>query len=328
MAVYTYTTKDVNPDALKGKKVGVIGYGAQGRAQALNLRDSGVDVQVALREGGASWKVAVQDGFQPVSFAEAAKTSDIVHLLLPDDVQWGIYESDIAPHLKAGQSLTFSHGFNVHYGFITPPEGVDVWLSAPKAPGSEVRVTYNDGFGTPGLIAIHHDASGKAKENALAFSHAVGLTRAGVLECTFAEETEEDLYGEQVVLCGGTSELVKKGFEVLVEAGYPPEMAYFECLHELKLIVDIMERGGITEMFHVVSNMAELGGRWVGPRIITEDTKQVMRDVLEEVRSGDFARRAKAEFDAGSPNLNRMREEEAKHPIEVVGKEVRALFQR
>lgn len=333
MAVHTYTKKDVNPNALQGKKVGVLGYGAQGRAQALNLRDSGVDVQVAVREGGASWKVAKQDGFEPVSFQVAAETSDIVHLLLPDDVQWTIYESDIGPYLKPGQSLTFSHGFNVHYGFITPPEGVDVWLSAPKSPGSEVRKTYNDGFGVPGLIAIHVDASGKAKENALAFSDALGLTRAGVLECTFAEETEEDLFGEQVVLCGGTSELVKKGFEVLVEAGYPPEMAYFECLHELKLIVDLMERGGLTEMWHVVSNMAELGGRWVGPRIITEDTKEVMRQVLKEVQAdpsdtNSFAYRAKQEFDSGMPNLKKLREEEAKHAIEVVGKEVRALFAR
>lgn len=333
MAVHTYTKKDVNPNALQGKKVGVLGYGAQGRAQALNLRDSGVDVQVAVREGGASWKVAKQDGFEPVSFQTAAETSDIVHLLLPDDVQWTIYESDIGPYLKAGQSLTFSHGFNVHYGFITPPEGVDVWLAAPKSPGSEVRKTYNDGFGVPGLIAIHVDASGNAKEQALAFADALGLTRAGVLECTFAEETEEDLYGEQVVLCGGTSELVKKGFEVLVEAGYPPEMAYFECLHELKLIVDLMERGGLTEMWHVVSNMAELGGRWVGPRIITEDTKEVMRQVLKEVQAdpsdpNSFAYRAKQEFDSGMPNLKKLREEEAKHAIEVVGKEVRALFQR
>lgn len=328
MAVYTYTTKDANPSALKGKKVGVVGYGAQGRAQALNLRDSGVDVQVALREGGKSWKIAEQDGFKPVSFAEAAKTSDIVHMLLPDDVQWGIYASDIGPNLKAGQSLTFSHGFNVHFGYITPPEGVDVWMAAPKAPGSEVRKTYNDGFGTPGLIAIEVDATGNAKELALAFADALGLTRAGVLECTFGQETEEDLFGEQVVLCGGASELVKKGFEVLVEAGYPAEMAYFECLHELKLIVDLMERGGLTEMWNVVSNMAELGGRWVGPRMITEDTKNEMRKVLKEIQEGDFARRAKEEFDAGSPNLNKLREEEAKHPIEVVGKEVRALFQR
>lgn len=323
-----YTTKDANPDALKGKKVGVIGYGAQGRAQALNLRDSGVDVQVALREGGASWEVAKQDGFSPVSFAEAAKTSDIVHLLLPDDVQWRIYATDIGPHLRAGQALTFSHGFNVHYGFIDPPAGVDVWLAAPKSPGSEVRKTYNDGFGVPGLIAIHKDETGNAKAEALAFAHALGLTRAGVMECTFADETEEDLFGEQAVLCGGASELVKVGFEVLVEAGYPAEMAYFECLHELKLIVDLMERGGLTEMWHVVSNMAELGGRWVGPRIITADTKEEMRKVLEEIRSGDFARRAREEFDGGSVNLNKLREIEAQHPIEVVGREVRALFKR
>ena len=323
-----YTTKDANPDALKGKKVGVIGYGAQGRAQALNLRDSGVDVQVALREGGASWEVAKRDGFNPVSFAEAAKTSDIVHLLLPDDVQWHVYAAEIGPNMRPGQALTFSHGFNVHFGFIEPPEGVDVWLVAPKSPGSEVRNTYNDGFGVPGLFAIHKDATGNAQAEALAFAHALGLTRAGVMECTFKDETEEDLFGEQAVLCGGASELVKVGFEVLVEAGYPAEMAYFECLHELKLIVDLMERGGLTEMWHVVSNMAELGGRWVGPRIVTADTKEEMRKVLKEIQEGDFARRAKEEFDAGSPNLNKLRKIEAEHPLEVVGRQVRSLFKR
>ena len=323
-----YTTKDANAEALSGLRIGVVGYGAQGRAQALNLRDSGCDVSVALREGGDSWEVARRDGFSPISFEDAAKTCDIVHMLLPDDVQWRIYDKQIGPYLKPGQSLTFSHGFNIHYGFIKPPEGVDIWLVAPKSPGSEVRKTYTDNFGVPGLFAIHTDATGKSRENALAFAHALGLTRAGVMECTFAEETEEDLFGEQAVLCGGTASLVKAGFEVLVEAGYPAEMAYFECLHELKLIVDLMERGGLTEMWHVVSNMAELGGRWVGPRIITEDTKEEMRKVLAEVRSGDFARRAREEFDSGSPNLQKLREEEAQHPIEVVGRQVRAMFKR
>lgn len=323
-----YTAKDASPDALQGLKIGVIGYGAQGRAQALNLRDSGFDVQVALRKDGKSWQKASDDGFKPIGFEEAAKTCDIVHMLLPDDVQWKVYNEKIAQHMKEGKSLTFSHGFNIHYKFITPPEGVDVWLVAPKAPGSEVRRTYEDGFGTPGLFSIHNDASGKSKEHALAFAHGLGLTRAGLLECTFAEETEEDLFGEQAVLCGGTAELVKAGFEVLTEAGYPPEMAYFECLHELKLIVDLMERGGLTEMWDVVSNMAELGGRWVGPRIITDATRDEMRKVLAEIRSGDFAKRAKAEFDAGSPNLNKLREEEAKHEIEIVGKKVRDMFTR
>jgi ketol-acid reductoisomerase len=294
----------------------------------LNLRDSGFDVTVAVREGGNSWEEAKSDGFDPVSFEEAAETCDIIHMLLPDDVQWRIYNEHVAQHMKEGKSLTFSHGFNIHYGFIDPPDTVDVWMVAPKAPGSEVRKTYEDGFGTPGLFAIHHDASGKSKERALAFAHGLGLTRAGLLECTFAQETEEDLFGEQAVLCGGTAELVKAGFEVLTEAGYPAEMAYFECLHELKLIVDLMERGGLTEMWHVVSNMAELGGRWVGPRIITDETREEMRKVLAEVRSGEFAKKAKEEFDAGSPNLKRMREEEAKHEIEIVGKKVRDMFTR
>lgn len=323
-----YTAEDASPDALQGLKIAVMGYGAQGRAQALCLRDSGFDVVVAVREGGNSWKKAQADGFEPRTFSDAAEQADIVHMLLPDDVQWSIYNDQIAEHMGEGKSLTFSHGFNIHYGFIEPPEGVDIWMVAPKAPGSEVRKTYEDGFGTPGLIAIHKDASGQSKDRALAFAHGLGLTRAGVLECTFAEETEEDLFGEQAVLCGGTAELVKAGFEVLTEAGYPAEMAYFECLHELKLIVDLMERGGLTEMWDVVSNMAELGGRWIGPRIITEDSREEMRKVLAEIRSGEFAKRAKEEFDSGSPNLKKLREEEAKHDIEVVGKKVRDMFTR
>ena len=323
-----YTQKDADPRALSGKVVVVVGYGAQGRAQALNLRDSGVDVRVALRPAGATFKQATGDGFTPISFAEVADQADIIHLLLPDDVQPRVYNEHIAPKLKPGQTVSCSHGFNLHFGFITPPAGVDVWLVAPKAPGTEVRKVYLDGFGTPGLVAVHTDASGKAFDNALCFAHHLGLTRAGVLTCSFEDETVEDLFGEQTVLCGGVSQLVKAGFETLTEGGYPPEMAYFECLHELKLIVDLMERGGLTEMWHVVSNMAEYGGRMVGPRIITEETKKEMKKVLGEIRNGQFAKQAMDEFNGGSQELNKMRSEEAKHPIEVVGKEMRALFAR
>jgi ketol-acid reductoisomerase len=323
-----YSKADANPQALAGKKIGIVGYGAQGRAQALNLRDSGAQVFVALRSEGATFKQATEDGFTPIPFSEVAKQCDIVHMLLPDDVQPTVYEEYIAPFLRAGQTLSFSHGFNIHFNIIKPPAGVDVWLVAPKAPGTEVRRTYKEGFGTPGLLAVHVDASGKAKEIALSFAHALGLTRAGVIECSFEDETVEDLFGEQAVLCGGVSELIKAGFETLTEAGYPAEMAYFECLHEMKLIVDLMERGGLTEMWHVVSNMAEYGGRTIGPRIVTEETRKEMRKVLAEIRNGTFAKRAREEFNSGSPTLKRMRAEEAEHPIEVVGKKVRSLFSR
>ena len=323
-----FNKKDVNPKALQGMKVGIVGYGAQGRAQALNLRDSGVDVVVALREGGATAKQAKEDGFTPIPFSEVAKTCNIIHMLLPDDVQPSVYEEHIAAHLKAGQTLSFSHGFNIHFKIFNVPAGVDVWLVAPKAPGTEVRRTYQAGFGTPGLIAIHQDASGKAQERALGFADGLGLTRAGVIECSFEDETVEDLFGEQAVLCGGVSELIKAGFETLTEAGYPAEMAYFECLHEMKLIVDLMERGGLTEMWHVVSNMAEFGGRIIGPRIVTDETRKEMKRVLEEIRDGRFAKKAREEFSSGSPLLTKMRREEAEHPIEVVGKKVRSLFAR
>jgi ketol-acid reductoisomerase len=322
-----YTKQDAKPKALEGRTIGIVGYGAQGRAQALNLRDSGLDVTVALRKGGATWKQATEDGFKPVGFEEIG-TCDIIHMLLPDDVQPSVYNEHIAKHLKKGKTLSFSHGFNVHFDIIKPPADVDVWLVAPKAPGTEVRKTYKDNFGTPGLMAIHRDASGHAQDDALAFAHALGLTRAGVIECTFEAETVEDLFGEQAVLCGGVSELIKAGFETLTEAGYPPEMAYFECLHELKLIVDLMERGGLTEMWHVVSNMAEYGGRVIGPRIVTDETRAEMRKVLKEIQDGSFAKRAVAEFAGGSKSLAKMRAQEAEHPIEGVANKVRALFTR
>ena len=326
MKIYNQDAAD--PQTLAKKRIVVLGYGAQGRAQALNLRDSGLDVSVAVRPGGATHRQATQDGFKPIDFAAAATGFDICHMLLPDDVQPAIYEEHLASKMRAGQTLSFSHGFNIHFNIIKPPAGVDIWLVAPKAPGTEVRRVFVEGFGTPGLFAIHHDASGHAQEQAIAFAHALGLTRAGVLQCTFEDETVEDLFGEQAVLCGGVSELVKAGFETLTDAGYPPEMAYFECLHELKLIVDLMERGGLTEMWHVVSNMAEYGGRTIGPRLVTDTTRQEMRRVLAEIRDGTFAKRAVNEFSQGSPTLTKMRRQEAEHPIEVVGKKVRALFSR
>lgn len=323
-----YTKKDADTQALKGKKVGVVGYGAQGRGQALNLRDSGIDVVVAVRPGGPSFQEAKNDGFTPISFADVGQVCDIIHMLLPDDVQPAVYHEHIARHMKAGKTLSFSHGFSIHFKVIQPPEGVDVWLVAPKAPGTEMRRTYTENFGTPGLVAVHRDASGKALSHALAFAHALGLTRAGVIECNFQQETETDLFGEQAVLCGGVSEMVKAGFETLTDAGYPPEMAYFECLHELKLIVDLMERGGLTQMWHVVSNMAEYGGRMVGPRIITDATRKEMRQVLHEIQDGTFAKNAGNEFSGGSKTLEKLRKEEAEHPVEVVGKRLRALFSR
>lgn len=321
------TIKDASQDILKNVPIAVIGYGAQGRAQALCFKDSGLDVTVGLREGGPTWKQAKQDGVKVTSISEAAKNAQIIHILIPDEVHKEVYEKEIRPHIKPGKTLSFSHGFSIVFERIVPPEGVDVILMAPKSPGTEERKQFLAGFGVPGLIAVHKDASGKARDKALALAHAMGLTRAGVLECSFKEEAMEDLFGEQAVLCGGAAELVKAGFETLTEAGYPPEMAYFECLHELKLIVDLMYEGGLTRMWDVVSNTAEYGGRVVGPQIITSETRERMRKVLKEVQDGTFAKQWMAEYEAGLPNLKRMREEEARHPIEVVGKEVRALFQ-
>jgi ketol-acid reductoisomerase len=322
------TTQDASLDPIKNTPIAVIGYGAQGRAQALCFKDSGLNVVVGVREGGPSWKQAQSDGLKVASVADAAKQAEIVHILIPDEAHKEVYDRDIAPHMTPGKTLSFSHGFSIVYGRIVAPDGVDVILMAPKAPGTEERKAFVEGFGVPGLIAVEKNASGKARDKALALAHAMGLTRAGVLECTFKDEAFEDLFGEQVVLCGGTAELIKAGFETLVDAGYPPEMAYFECLHELKLIVDLIYEGGLTRMWDVVSNTAEYGGRTVGPTIITQETRKAMKEALKRVQDGTFARQWVGEYETGLKELSRMRKEESEHPIEVVGRQVRALFQK
>ena len=320
------TTADASLEVLKGMKVAVIGYGAQGRAQAQCFVDSGLDVVVGVRENGKSWNVVQQDGLQVASIADAAEQGDIIHILIPDEVQKEIYAEHIERFVTPGKTLSFSHGFNILFKYVTPPEGVDCILVAPKAPGTEERKEFLAGGGVPGLIGVEQDASGNAKEKALGLAHALGLTRAGVLECSFADETYEDLFGEQTVLCGGVTELIKAGFETLVDAGYPPEMAYFECLHEMKLIVDLIYEGGMERMWDVVSNTAEYGGRTVGPKIITDQAREAMRQALDDVQDGTFAKNWMAEYEAGSPELEKMRKAELEHPIEVVGRQVRALF--
>ncbi len=327
MSVILMHDKDANIDLLKGKTIAVIGYGAQGRAQSLNLKDSGVNVVVGVRQG-PSFDKAKKDGFDVMSVKEAASKADIIHILLPDESQGKVYENEIKEFVVKGKTLSFSHGFNIIFKQIAPPSDVDVIMVAPKAPGSEVRRTFEQGFGVPGLISIKNNASGKAKEIALAMAKGEGLTRAGVLECTFEEETYEDLFGEQTVLCGGAVELVKYGFETLTEAGYPDEMAYFECLHELKLIVDLMYEGGIQKMYEVVSNTAEWGGYVTGPKIIDKSVKKRMKKALKDIESGKFAREWMAEANSGCVNLKRKREELGNHPIEIVGRKIRGLFEK
>lgn len=322
------TEKDANPNALDGRTVAVMGYGAQGRAQSLMMHRSGVQVIVGLREGGASWEKAQADGLTVSPFAEAAKAADIIHILLPDEVQKSVFESEILPHLTPGKTLSFSHGFNIIFGRITPPAGIDIIMVAPKAPGTEELKEYEKGFGVPALIAIEKDESGKAKETALAMAHAMHFTKAGVLECSFGDETYEDLFGEQAVLCGGTVGLVKAGFETLVEAGYPPEMAYFECLHELKLIVDLMYEGGIEKMYDVVSNTAEFGGRCFEDKVNNPEMKAVMKKTLQKIEEGNFAQKWMGDYEGGMPLMNKMREEAKKHPIEETGRRVRGFFKK
>ncbi|HIH09840.1 MAG TPA: ketol-acid reductoisomerase [Candidatus Diapherotrites archaeon] len=320
--------RDADLKDVAGKTVAVIGYGAQGAAQAMCMKDSGLDVIVGLRKGSESAKKALDYGFKVFEVDEAAKKADIIHLLMPDEVQSEVYERQIKQHLSKGKTLSFSHGFNICYGFIKPPADIDVIMVAPKAPGTEERKQFVAGFGVPALIAIKQDKSGRAKRTALAMAKACGFTRAGVLECTFEQETYEDLFGEQAVLCGGLSELIKTGFEVLVEAGYPPEMAYFECLHEMKLIVDLVYEGGMSHMWHVVSNTAEYGGRTRGKAIITPETKKRMKELLRDVESGKFATEWIAEYRGGLKNFKKLRGEQNAHEIEVVGKEIRALFKK
>ncbi|MBO9607993.1 MAG: ketol-acid reductoisomerase [Paenibacillaceae bacterium] len=325
MAVNIYYEKDADLSALKGKTIAIIGYGSQGHAQAQNLRDSGLSVVVGLRPG-RSWDQAKNDGFEVLSVADAARRADLVQILMPDETQARVYKEEIEPNVKAGVAIVFSHGFNVHFGQINASADKDVFLVAPKSPGHMVRRVYVEGFGVPGLIAVHQDASGKAKEIGLAYAKGIGCTRAGVIETSFKEETETDLFGEQAVLCGGTSALVKAGFETLVEAGYAPEMAYFECLHELKLIVDLMYEGGLASMRHSISNTAEYGDYVTGPRIITDETKKEMKKVLSDIQQGKFARDFILENQSNRAFLTSIRRIESEHPIEVVGKELRDMM--
>jgi ketol-acid reductoisomerase len=321
-----YYEKDCDPAALKGKTIAVIGYGSQGHAHALNARDSGHKVLVGLYEGAPSWKRAEAAGFTVKTAREAAEAGDFIILLVNDEKQAKLYKESIAPALKPGKTLAFAHGFNIHYGQIIPPKDVDVVMIAPKGPGHTVREQYAAGAGVPCLIAVHQDPSGKAKASALAYAAAIGGARAGVLETTFKEETETDLFGEQAVLCGGVSALMKAGFEVLVEAGYQPESAYFEVMHEMKLIIDLVNRGGLSFMRYSISDTAEYGDYVTGPKIITEDTKNTMRKVLRDIQDGTFARDWILENQVNRPHFNALKAIEARHPIETVGKELRAMM--
>jgi ketol-acid reductoisomerase len=317
---------DADLSLLNGKTVAIIGYGSQGHAHALNLKDSGVSVVVGLYEGSRSADKARADGLEVLPVAAACAKADWIMVLLPDEVQKAVYEQDIAPHLGKGKVLSFAHGFNIRFGLIVPPPDVDVVMIAPKGPGHTVRWEYQNGQGVPCLFAVHQDASGQARELAMAYAKAIGGTRAGILETNFKEEAETDLFGEQAVLCGGLSELVKAGFETLVEAGYQPELAYFECLHEVKLIVDLMVKGGLTAMRDSISNTAEYGDYVSGPRLITAETKAEMKRILSDIQDGTFAQKFVAECEAGKPEMTRIRERDSQHPIEDVGKGLRAMF--
>ncbi|HBP54204.1 MAG TPA: ketol-acid reductoisomerase [Synechococcus sp. UBA8638] len=317
---------DADLSVLNAKTVAIIGYGSQGHAHALNLRDSGVKVIVGLYEGSRSAAKARADGLEVVSVQEAAARADWIMLLLPDEVQKQVYEASVAPHLTAGKVLGFAHGFNIRFQLVVPPTDVDVVMIAPKGPGHTVRWEYENGQGVPALFAIAQDASGQARTLAMAYAKGIGATRAGILETSFKEETETDLFGEQAVLCGGLSALVKAGFETLVEAGYQPELAYFECLHEVKLIVDLMVKGGLTAMRDSISNTAEYGDYVSGPRLITDDTKAEMRRLLAEIQDGAFARQFVAECDAGKPRMQALRKQDQDHPVEAVGQRLRAMF--
>ena len=321
-----YYDKDADLKDLKGKKIAIIGYGSQGHAQAQNLRDSGLDVIVSQRKGGENYELALRHGFKPITASEAARQADLIQILTQDHIQAKLYKEDVKPHLGKGKTLLFSHGFNIHYGQIVPPREIDVVMIAPKGPGHLVRREYEKGAGVPSLLAIHQDFTKKAKKTALAYAKGLGATRAGVIETTFKEETETDLFGEQAVLCGGVSELIKAGFDTLVEAGYHPEIAYFECLHELKLIVDLMYEGGLSYMRYSVSDTAEYGDLTRGKRIITQETRQEMKRILEEVRNGNFAKEWIIENRVGRPVFTALRKKEAEHPIETVGKKLRSMM--
>lgn len=321
-----YYDDDANLDLLQGKKVAIIGYGSQGHAHSLNLKESGVDVVVGLYEGSKSWAKAEEAGLTVKTAADATKDADIVMILLPDERQKQVYEECIKPNLKPGAALAFAHGFNIRFSQIVPPADADVFMCAPKGPGHLVRRVYEEGFGVPALIAVEQDASGQAKDIALAYAKGVGGTRAGVLETTFKEETETDLFGEQAVLCGGATELVKAGFDTLVEAGYQPEIAYFECLHELKLIVDLLYEGGFENMRYSVSDTAEYGDYMIGKRIINEETRKEMKKVLKEIQDGEFAANWLQENQLNRPIFNSIKQSELEHPIVEVGKELRGMM--
>jgi len=321
-----YYNDDADPALIRNKKVAIIGYGSQGHAHALNLHDSGVDVCVGLREGSKSWKKAEADGLMVKSVSEASRWADTIMILAPDTEQPKIYSTQIAPYLTEGKTLMFAHGFNIHFNTIVPPENIDVSMVAPKAPGHRVREIFVEGGGTPSLIAVYQDASGKAWENVFSYAYALGATRAGILKTTFAEETESDLFGEQAVLCGGVSALVKAGFETLVEAGYQPELAYFETMHELKLIVDLMYRGGLNYMRYSVSDTAEHGDYTAGPKLVTEETRHTMSDILKDIQSGKYAEEWIKENQDGRPWFNKQRKIEQEHMIEEVGAKLRKMM--
>ncbi len=323
-----YYDKDADKSALNGRTIAVIGFGSQGHAHAMNLRDSGVSVVIG-HKGGASSKTcqaAKEAGFEILPVAEAVKKSDVVVVLIPDTIQKDVYEAEIRPNLRPGNSLMFAHGFNIHFGRVQPGPEIDVWMIAPKGPGHLVREEFVRGAGVPCLVAIHQDATGEALKKALAYGSAIGGGRAGILKTTFKEETETDLFGEQTVLCGGSAALIKAGFEVLTEAGYQPEIAFFEVMHELKLIVDLYYRGGLKFMNYSVSDTAEYGGLSVGPRIITQDTKDAMREALRRIQNGEFAKEWIDEYMSGGKNFQRLREQDSSHPVETVGDELRKMM--
>lgn len=322
--VKVYHDPDIDEKVLEGRRVAVLGYGSQGRAQSLNMRDSGVDVVLGLRRGG-SWRRAEADGFEVRTVSEAVSMSDIVVMLIPDVAQPRVYREGVAPHLEAGKTLQFAHGFNIHYGQIVPPGDVDVVMVAPKSPGPEMRKQYEAGFGVPALVAVHQNPSGRAKETALAVAKALGSGRAGVIETTFREETESDLFGEQAVLCGGVDQLIRRGFKVLTENGYPPDLAYFEVLNELKLIVDLIYKSGISGMYRAVSDTAKYGGMAVGPLIVDDHVEENMRRALREVQDGSFAKRWIEEGARGLPELRRLMAECEASEIERVGQEIRRM---
>ena len=326
MAVTIYHEQDANPELIQGKKIAVIGYGSQGHAHALNLKDSGCDVRVGLREGSKSWQAAEEAGLKVMTVANAAKEADLIMILAPDEKQAEIYEQSIAPNLNSGDTLAFAHGFNIHFGYIKPPADVDVIMIAPKGPGHMVRRVYQEGAGVPCLICAEQDASGQAMDVALSYAWGIGGARAGVIETTFKNETETDLFGEQAVLCGGLTSLIQAGFETLVEAGYPPEMAYFECFHEVKLIVDLMYEGGMKKMRYSISNTAEYGDYYAGEKVITDSSKAAMKEILKRIQDGSFADEFIEDSKNGQKKLLANREAENASQIEEVGETLRSLF--